>query len=95
MVSLPVVYVANSFLNGCRAKRVGMKLRCDLKAENAKRIRFFSNTGDPHLRASVAFGATFFRIARISRSLLCASLGAAFIYSSIVAGLAFGMGFGL
>jgi hypothetical protein len=66
-----------------------MKLRCDLNAVNAKRIRFSSKTGDPHFRVSVAFGATFFRMARISRSFFCASLGAALMYSAIVVRLVF------
>src|SRR5947199_10586137 len=68
-----------------------MKLRCDLNAVYAKRIRFSANTGDPHFRASVAFGATVFRIARISRNFFCASLGAALMYSVTVVGLAFRM----
>src|SRR5688500_5639578 len=68
-----------------------MKLRCDLNAEYAKRIRFSSNTGEPHFKASVAFGATFLRIARISRSFFCASFEAEAIYSSTLAGLDFGM----
>ena len=85
------MYFANSVLNGFIAEGVGMKLRCDLKAANAKRIRFSSNTGDPHFRPSVAPGATFLRIAYISRRFLCASLGAEFMYSAIVVGLVFDM----
>src|SRR5512134_1655460 len=68
-----------------------MKLRCDLKAAYAKRIRFSSNTGDPHFKVSFAFGATFFRMARSSSNFFCASLGAAFMYSGTVVGLVFAM----
>ena len=90
-MSLPVVNFANSFLNGLIAGPVGKKLMCDLNAVNAKRIRFSSNTGDPHFNFSAAFGATFFRIVRNSRSFGRASLGASLIYSSIVVGFNLGM----
>src|SRR5688572_5425721 len=49
-------------------------------------MRFSSITGEPHFNASVAFGATFLRIARISRRLFRASSGAASMYSSTVVG---------
>src|SRR6185503_17386180 len=92
MEPLPVVYVASSFLNGFNAEGVGMKLRCDLNAANANRMRFSSNTGVRHFTPSVAPGATFLRMAYISRRFLCAAFGAAAMYSAMVAGLVFDMG---
>ena len=74
---------------GVCEERVGIKLRWDLKAAYAKSMRFSSNTGVPHFNVSVAFGATFFKIARISSNFSRASLGAAFIYSVTVVALVF------
>ena len=64
-----------------------MKLRCDLNAANAKRIRFSSNTGDPHFIVSVASGAAFFKMECSSINFFCASLGAEIMYSEMVVGL--------
>src|SRR6185503_13971206 len=91
MEPLPVVYVASSFLNGFNAEGVGMKLTCDVNAANAKRMRFSSNTGVRHFTPSVAPGATFLRMAYISRRFFCDALGAASMYSAMVVGLVFGM----
>jgi hypothetical protein len=67
-------------------------LRCDLKAEKEKSILFSSYTGVPHLIVSVAFGAAFFKMARISFNFSRASLGAESIYSITVDGFIFVIG---
>ena len=74
-------HFASSFLNGFNAEGVGMKLTCDVNAANAKRMRFSSNTGVRHFTPSVAPGATFLRMAYISRRFLCEALGAASMYT--------------